>query len=549
MDEQLPIGASALGEYAYCRRLFHLHYAQGYRLDSEEMRLGRHVHVAVDVPPSQQRPAQRIKSASWKVRSLSLSSAELGLTAVCDVVEAVDGEARPVEYRRGAPQRDGQPWPDHRIQLLAQIVLLRHHGYRCRYGYLWYDSIRRRVRVPWSADAEVELRRALFDARELASQATPPHPLRHSPKCPRCAMLPICMPDEINELSDQDAEKPRRLLARDPARDPVYVTEPGATVGVRRERLAVSKDHDLLLSVRLREVLHLVAAGPVHVTSQAVHALADQGSPVVYSSTTGRIKAVCVPTVGKHVELRRRQFTATPNTMLDIARRIVSGKIHNSRTLLRRNPHLDDHELLDRLAAEATGAERAQTRSTLLGIEGAAARTYFAGLARSLRPDHRLPGPAFEATGRTRRPPQDAVSCLLSFLYGLLVKDVTTACYALGLDPFYGCYHQPHHGRPALVLDLAEEFRPLIADSTALTLINTRQARPATFHIHPVSVALTSTGRHDVINAYEHRLGTEIRHPVFGYQLTYRRAIEIQARLFAACLLDEIPHYTAFTSR
>lgn len=141
------------------------------------------------------------------------------------------------------------------------------------------------------------------------------------------------------------------------------------------------------------------------------------------------------------------------------------------------------------------------------------------------------------------------MSCLLSFLYGLLVTDVMTACYALGLDPYYGCYHQPRRGRPALVLDLAEEFRPLIADSTALTLINNRQARPATFHVHPVSVALTRTGRREVIDAHEHRLATEIRHPVFEYQVTYRRAIEIQVRLFAACLLGEISHYTAFTSR
>ncbi|MFC7343244.1 CRISPR-associated endonuclease Cas1 [Saccharopolyspora griseoalba] len=549
MEPPLPIGAHALREYVYCSRLFHLGSAQGYRVDSEEMRLGRQVHTTVDVPSSPGRPDLRIKPTNWKIRSFRLSHEKLGLTATCDIVEAVDGDVHPVEFRRGAPQRDEQPWPDDRIQLMAQLVLLRHHGYHCTHGYLWYDSVRRRVRVQWTADAEAELRHVLHNARKLLRQAKRPPPLRHSPKCPACSLLPICMPDEINELTDRDTARPRRLLARAPARDPVYVTEPGSTVGVRSERISVSKDHEALLSVRLHDVQHLVAAGPVQVTSQAVHALADQGSPVVWTSTTGWLKAVSVPTIGNHVALRRCQFTMPPNAALDFSCRLVGGKIRNCRTLLRRNPHLDDEKILARLDADAARADRAPTRSTLLGVEGAAARTYFAGFARALRPDHRLPGPTFEMTGRTRRPPQDAVSCLLSYLYSLLVKDVTTACYALGLDPFFGCYHQPVRGRPALVLDLAEEFRPLVADSTALNMINTRQARPATFHVHPVSVALTSTGRRDVISAYEHRLATEIHHPVFGYQVTYRRAIEIQARLFAAWLLHEIPHYTAFTTR
>jgi CRISP-associated protein Cas1 len=289
MDSLLPIGARALSDFRFCPRLFHLEHAEGYRLDSEEMRLGRHLHASVDVVSGQERPAQRIDPSNWRTRSLALSSDELGLVAVCDVVEAVGGSVRPVEYRRGAPQRDGQPWPNDRIQLLAQIALLRHHGYHCSHGYLWYDSVRRRIRVPWNATAEAELRHHLFHARHVASQAEPPPPLQHSPKCPRCALLPICMPDEINELTERDAEKPRKLLARAPARDPVYVTEPGTTVGVRSERLVVRKDHEELLSSRLRDVLHLVAAGPVQVTSQAVHALADQGCPVVWTSTTGRL--------------------------------------------------------------------------------------------------------------------------------------------------------------------------------------------------------------------------------------------------------------------
>lgn len=433
--------------------------------------------------------------------------------------------------------------------MLLQILLLRENGYHCDHGAIWYARSRRRVAVAWDSEAEAEIRAQLAGARQVENQAEAPPPLVHSTQCPKCALLHVCAPDEINGLAGRDTEPPRRLLARDPDQHPVYVTEPGANVTVRKGRLVITQDGEQLASVRIRDVLHLVIAGPAQVSTQALHALAAEGAMVVWLSTGGWLTAVTTPGAGKHVELRRRQYTATDATALHTARQAVVGKIRNCRTLLRRNTRNLDSAVAQRLGDAAEQADHAGTLESLLGVEGAAARTYFDALPHAFRADHRLPGPEFQQTGRTRRPPRDPVSCLLSYLYALLVKDVTTACYALGFDPYFGLYHQSRYGRPALVLDLAEEFRPLLADSTMLTLVNKQQADDTMFNVHPTAVALTRTGRRTVINAYERRLATEVTHPVFGYKLSYRRAIELQARLLAAYLLGEIPHYIPLTTR
>lgn len=548
MEPELFIPARALSKFVYCPRLFHLEQAQGHWQDSEETRLGSHVHRAVDRRASGLPHPRTIRAQGWRTRCVRLSSAELGVVAVCDVVEGIGDWTCPVEYRRGGPAPDGRPWPSERVQVLLQILLLVRHGYHCHYGQIWYDRTRQRVRVPWTDEAEREVLDALSEARGVAEWAEPPPPLKHSNRCPRCALLNVCMPDEINELAGRDPRPPRRLLARDPDRFPVYVTDPGSAVGVRNGRIVVTRGGAEQLSMRLLDVLHLTVSGPVQISTQAVHALAEQSSPVLWTSTGGWLKVVAVPGAGKHAELRRRQYTTSSEKELDFARAIVLGKIRNCRTLLRRNGNTATCARA-RLGTASTRVGRAADTDTLLGIEGSAAAAYFGALPDTFRSDNRLPSPRFDQTGRTRRPPRDPVSCLLSYLYALLVKDLTVACYALGLDPFHGLYHRPRYGRPALVLDLAEEFRPLIADSTALTLINNRQADDSMFEVHPTAVALTRGGRRTVITAYERRLATETVHPVFGYKLSYRRTLEVQTRILAAYLLDEIPHYTAFTTR
>jgi CRISPR-associated protein Cas1 len=207
----------------------------------------------------------------------------------------------------------------------------------------------------------------------------------------------------------------------------------------------------------------------------------------------------------------------------------------------------------------------------LLGMEGAAAALYFQSFAGMIKVgeddlDDDIPGLepdaqakttqeaaakafTFDFTQRRRRPPTDPVNALLSLAYSLLAKDCTIAALAVGFDPYVGFYHQPRHGRPALALDLMEEFRPLIAESAVLTAINNRMIHAGHFVQAGDAVNLTPQGRKAFFFAYEQRMNSLITHPVFDYKVSYRRVIELQARLLARHLTGEIPDYIPMVTR
>jgi CRISP-associated protein Cas1 len=217
--------------------------------------------------------------------------------------------------------------------------------------------------------------------------------------------------------------------------------------------------------------------------------------------------------------------------------------------MLRRNSRELPLEVLHRLAEWRRRAERAPALDQLLGVEGLAARDYFANFAGMFKPAPDSSAPAFEFESRNRRPPRDPVNALLSFLYAMLTKEMVVTLVGVGFDPYQGFYHQPKYGRPALALDLMEEFRPLVADSVAVGMINNGEVRRADFVARAGAVALTESGRKRVLEAYERRLDALVTHPRFGYSISYRRVFEVQARLLARFLTGEIPEYPAFCTR
>ena len=179
-------------------------------------------------------------------------------------------------------------------------------------------------------------------------------------------------------------------------------------------------------------------------------------------------------------------------------------------------------------------------------MEGTGARLYFSKFSSMIR-DESLG--AFDFNGRNRRPPKDPINCLLSYVYALLTKDLTAVAIAVGFDPYLGVFHRPRFGRPALALDLAEEFRPLVAESVVINVVNNGEVGERDFLVRAGGVSLTQDGRRSVLSAYERRLDTEVTHPTYGYRITYRRVFEVQARVLAAHLLGEIPGYTPFMTR
>src|SRR5438477_11633169 len=155
----------------------------------------------------------------------------------------------------------------------------------------------------------------------------------------------------------------------------------------------------------------------------------------------------------------------------------------------------------------------------------------------------------FDFTGRKRRPPTDPVNALLSLACSLLAKDCTIAALTVGFDPYVGFYHQPRFGRPALALDVMEEFRPLIAESCVLTAINNRMITDKDFVRAGRAVNLSGAGRKQFFVAYEARMNYLVTHPIFDYKVTYRCAIELQFRILARYLTGEIDSYVPFMTR
>lgn len=538
-----------LNEFAYCPRLAYLEYVQGEFEDSVDTVEGRSQHRRVD-QPSGVLPDNPQEGEIIHARSLWLSDESLGLTAKCDLVEGEGVVVTPVDYKHGkAPNIPDHAWEPERVQLCAQGLLLRASGYQCTSGVVYYVASKQRVSVEFDA-ALVQRTHELLEAARAMRMAGPiPPPLIDSPKCPRCSLVGICLPDETNLIrgASVKVDDVRRLT---PARDdalPLYVQAQGAVVGKAGDVLEIKMKGEVVESVRLMDVSHLAIFGNVQVTTQATRELCERAVPITYFSYGGWFRGITTGLTHNNVALRCRQYATgmNPELALPIARQVVFGKIKNCRTLLQRN-HVDPPEStlaeLDRLAGQAL---MAPAIGTLLGIEGAAALVYFAAFHGMIKAD----GVTFDFRGRNRRPPLDPVNAVLSFVYAMLAKQVMISSLAVGFDPHMGFYHQPKYGRPALALDFMEEFRPLVADSVCLSLINGGELMASDFVKRGPEIALKDTGRKQVIRAFERRLDQLVTHPLFGYSISYRRVIELQARLLSRHLFGEIPVYPVFRTR
>ncbi len=218
--------------------------------------------------------------------------------------------------------------------------------------------------------------------------------------------------------------------------------------------------------------------------------------------------------------------------------------------MLMRNHEEPPALTLDQMKAMALRADQTESLEELLGVEGNGARLYFAEFRGMLKVEDEDDAKfSFDFATRNRRPPRDPVNALLSLGYSMLSKDFTIACYAVGFDPMLGFYHQPRYGRPALALDLMEPFRPLIVESAVLQALNTRMITDRHFISAGKAVALKPEGRKAFYQAYEARMDTLVTHPLFDYRLSYRRMLEVQARLLAKYVEGSIPDYPVFVTR
>lgn len=546
------VPARMVNEHVYCPRLAYLEWVQGEFAHSADTLDGAYQHRRVDREEGQLPPPDDLPEDLRKARSVTMSSLPLGVIARMDLIEMEGGAVVPVDTKRGrAPDIPDGAWEPDRVQVALQVLVLRDNGYTSREGVAYYAASKRRVTVVVDELLEVRARAAVRELRANSEAGILPPPLVDSPKCPRCSLVGICLPDEVNaeRAAGSDVEV-RRLY---PARDdlvPLYVQEQGARVTKSGERLVVTLADARVAEARLMELSHVCIFGRAQVTTDAVSELLQRDIPRCWFSYGGWFRGM-TRGFSKNVELRIAQHRAAAdgNRAIAIARAMVFGKVCNQRTLLRRNrgesaaPAVEELHRLAALVARCTNVE------SLLGLEGAAARSYFGSFASMLRPPGTKGASGFDFQVRNRRPPRDPINALLSFAYAILAKDLALAVEVVGFDPFLGFYHRPRHGRPALALDLSEEFRAIIADSIVIGVVNNGEIQAGDFVTRGGACALTPQGRKAFLGAYERRMDTLIRHPRFAYSISYRRILEVQARLLSRHVLGELHSYHAFRTR
>jgi CRISPR-associated protein Cas1 len=328
----------------------------------------------------------------------------------------------------------------------------------------------------------------------------------------------------------------------------LYVMTQGAYV--RRDHLTVQVEVEgkTRLGVPLHNLEAIVLFGQVMPSPALLAGCAEHGVSVTFLSESGRLMARVDGPVSGNVLLRREQFrwADRPGAALELSRAFVAGKLQNARANLMRSAREipTGRAPLDH-AAEAHAAairrtERAADLDTLRGIEGAAAKEYFSVFPAMLRQEQ----DAFEMKGRNRRPPLDRMNALLSFLYALLLADCAAALAGAGLDPNVGFLHADRPGKPSLALDLMEEFRPLLADRLALTLVNRRQIQEGGFvMLEGGAVEMTETARRDVVTAWRERKRDAVTHPLLDQSMNVGLLPHVQARILARVIRGDLEHY------
>jgi len=327
----------------------------------------------------------------------------------------------------------------------------------------------------------------------------------------------------------------------------LYVIEPGARVEKHYEQFIVTKHDEILTAVPAAHVSQVVLTGYAGVTTQALHVMLRRGIGLVMLGYYGQLLGHLRPPGGGNLALRQTQYQCGLDTAfcLEFSRAVVAGKLANCRTIARRIARSHDippHCLEDILQA-LEAVEQANDLAALRGLEGFAARAYFAVLR------SKLPS-GFGFSRRTRRPPTDPVNALLSLGYTLLTTNLVAALEIVGLDPYDGFFHADRYGRPALALDLVEEFRAPVVDSVVLTMVNKRIVTVDDFERDAKGgMRLTPKALRQFFKQYTHRLQTTIVHPLAGRPLSYQKIFEIQARCLSKAILGQADMYKPFRIR
>jgi CRISPR-associated protein Cas1 len=515
----------ALHALAYCERLFYLEEIEEIRVADERVYDGRTLHEALD--------------EDGVLVEMNLESEVLGIKGKLDAIRRRDGQLIPYEHKKGRARTSGpshEPWPSDRLQLGAYAMLLEQAtGELVPEGRIRYHGDNVTVRLQITEDLRAEVTAAVARARELSESTERPPVTSNERLCARCSLAPVCLPEEARKTSNR--ERPAlRLFPPDDERRPIHVLGHGTRIGRSGDQIVVTPREGDPTREPIHEVRSVTVHGNGSISTQALHLCAEHevaihwfGPGGFYVGSFWRDDAA--------VQRRIRQYGALsdPETRLRLARALVRARAEGQLRFLLRATQGDDREESG-VAAAIKGirqslamAARATSPEILLGCEGQAAACYFGAVSAlfASQVDERM-----RPNDRNRRPPRDPFNALLSFGYGLLLREVVQAIRTVGLDGSFGFYHRPRSSAPPLALDVMELFRVPVVDMAVIAAINRQQFRPdGDFTYGGQQVWLNDEGRRKAIDIVERRLSELWRHPILDYSLSYRRHIELEVRL------------------
>jgi CRISPR-associated protein Cas1 len=324
---------------------------------------------------------------------------------------------------------------------------------------------------------------------------------------------------------------------------PFYVIHQNAKLRLKNKRLIVEKNAEVLASTPLGHVSEIILYGNIGLTTPLIGTLLRRGIDVIFLKRDGSYKGRLSGGLTPHVPLRKSQYRAldNPEFKLQMAKLFVRAKMRHQRALLQRhNKVKKDPVIISSIARINEGLKNLMQKTALAslrGVEGSTSAAYFCGL-------RKLFAPEWHFNNRNRRPPKDPVNVFLSFGYTLLSNAADGAVRSVGLDPYAGFLHEISYKRPALGLDLLEEFRPVI-DGLALWVCNSDIIRPDDFNPGPPSrpIVLSDQGKRIFLKAYEERMSKKFTHPVTQSKLSLRQSLSEQARQIARAVRSAEAQY------
>ena len=326
----------------------------------------------------------------------------------------------------------------------------------------------------------------------------------------------------------------------------LYLTEQGSVLRKTGDRLIVQKDNEVLLDVHCNKIEAVLIFGNVQFTTQAVHELFEHGIEMALLTRTGRLVGQITSPSTKNIELRIEQFKKHHDEVfkLNLSKAIVEGKLNNGLNVLKNfsynHPEINLADEMVSTEASLRDINRTGDIATLMGVEGFAARTYFAGFGKMILGD-------FSFEGRKKHPSTDPVNALLSFGYTLIFNEISSLLDGLGFDPYLGYFHAVEYGRASLASDIQEEFRAIV-DRFTLYLINNRILAEDDFYQNPKTggMYLKREAMKRYFAEYEKYLSHVFTHPETEENTTLRKCFRIQAEKLAN-YIRKGDMYTPFT--